>query len=286
MTTALVLAGGGVAGIAWELGVLRGLADAEPALADRILAADLVVGTSAGASVAAQITSGTPLDELYAAQLSSDSAEVAVDVDTEQLFARLGEAMAGASTPEESRRRVGAVASAAETVDPAVRLAAVDARLPVKQWPDRSLVLAAVDVETGDRVAFTRDSGVSLLDAVAASAAVPGVWPPVTIGGHRYMDGGAWSMANADLAVGAEHVLVVRPALEGAPDPWGDLAEEIETLAPAKVHVISADEASVAAFGTNALSPATRPASARAGRAVGAAHAARVAALWPVARPA
>ena len=61
MGTALVLAGGGVAGIAWELGVLRGLADLDPALAERVIAADVIIGTSAGSSVAAQITSGTPL---------------------------------------------------------------------------------------------------------------------------------------------------------------------------------------------------------------------------------
>ena len=62
-TTALVLSGGGVAGIAWELGVLRGIADVDPALAEAVLGADVVIGTSAGASVAAQITSGVPLDE-------------------------------------------------------------------------------------------------------------------------------------------------------------------------------------------------------------------------------
>ncbi|MFC3503923.1 patatin-like phospholipase family protein [Micromonospora krabiensis] len=280
MTNALVLAGGGVAGIAWELGVLRGLADADPALAERVIAADLVVGTSAGSTVAAQVTSGVPLDDLYQVQLDPETTEMEVDVDTEKLFTEYGAVLAGASDPQEARRRLGSLALAARTVDPAVRLAAIDARLRVKRWPDRDVRLPAVDAETGEVVVFTRESGASLVDAVAASCAVPGVWPPVAIDGRRYVDGGVRSMTNADLAAGAERVLVIQPSLEGAPQPWGDLDDEIAALAPAAVVVISADQASVDAFGTNALSPATRGPSARAGRAVGAAHAEAVAALW------
>ncbi|MEU1836004.1 patatin-like phospholipase family protein [Micromonospora chersina] len=280
MTNALVLAGGGVAGIAWELGVLRGLADADPTLADRILAADLIVGTSAGSAVAAQITSGVPLDDLYAAQLRPETAEIEVDVNMERLFAEYAAVLTGATGPEDARRRIGGIALAAQTVDPAVRLAAIDARLPVKQWPDRRVLLPAVDAESGDEAIFTRESGVTLRDAVAASCAVPGIWLPVTIGDRRYVDGGVRSMTNADLAAGADRVLIIQPTLADTPQPWGDLDAEIAALAPATVHVISADQASVDAFGTNALSPATRAASARAGRAVGAAHAAAVGVVW------
>src|SRR3954470_7724780 len=124
-STALVLAGGGVAGIAWELGVLRGLADADPALADRVLAADLVVGTSAGSSVAAQVTSGVPLDELYAAQLAPETAEIEGDLDLPALVARVKGAMAGASGTEAAGRRVGALALPPPTTAPARRLAAI-----------------------------------------------------------------------------------------------------------------------------------------------------------------
>ncbi|RKN23958.1 patatin-like phospholipase family protein [Micromonospora musae] len=280
MGSALVLAGGGVAGIAWELGVLRGLADADPALADRVIAADLVVGTSAGSAVAAQITNGTPLDDLYAAQLRPETAEIEVDVDTEKLFADYGAVLTGVSDPAEARRRLGALALAAQTVEPALRLAAIDARLPVKAWPGRDVRLPAVDADSGEVTVFTGDSGVSLRDAVAASCAVPGIWPPVAIGERRYIDGGVRSMTNADLAAGADRVLIIQPTLEGTPQPWGNLDDEIAALAPAKLHVISADQASVDAFGTNALSPATRGPAAQAGRAVGKAHAVAVAALW------
>ncbi|RKN31726.1 patatin-like phospholipase family protein [Micromonospora musae] len=280
MGSAMVLAGGGVAGIAWELGVLRGLADADPALADRVIAADLVVGTSAGSAVAAQITNGTPLDDLYAAQLRPETAEIEVDVDTEKLFADYGAVLTGVSDPAEARRRLGALALAAQTVEPALRLAAIDARLPVKAWPGRDVRLPAVDADSGEVTVFTGDSGVSLRDAVAASCAVPGIWPPVAIGERRYIDGGVRSMTNADLAAGADRVLIIQPTLEGTPQPWGNLDDEIAALAPAKLHVISADQASVDAFGTNALSPATRGPAAQAGRAVGKAHAVAVAALW------
>jgi NTE family protein len=277
---ALVLAGGGVAGIAWELGVLRGIADADPVLGGRILAADLVVGTSAGSSVAAQITSGLELDELYEAQLRPETAEIEVDVDMAKLFADIGAIMADASGAADAGRRLGSMALAAQSIDPAVRHAAVDARLPVKQWPDRQILLTAVDVETGELATFTRDSEVSLVDAVAASCAVPGVWPPVRIGVRRYIDGGARSMTNADLAAGAGRVLIIQPVLEGARQPWGELDAEIDALAPASTYVIRADQASLDAFGTNPLSPTTRAASARAGRVVGAAHAKRLGRLW------
>src|SRR5215469_4898613 len=65
MTYALVLGAGGVTGIAWETGLLKGLRDAGLDLTG----ADLVVGTSAGSVVAAQITTGVPLDELYGRQV-------------------------------------------------------------------------------------------------------------------------------------------------------------------------------------------------------------------------
>jgi len=109
---------------------------------------------------------------------------------------------------------------------------------------------------------------------------VPGVWPPVTIGGRRYIDGGVRSGTNADLAAGADRTLIVQTALAVAPRPWGGLDDEIGALAPGLAFVISADQASIDAFGSNPLSPATRGPAARAGRAVGAAGAAGLAAFW------
>lgn len=279
MGSALVLAGGGVAGIAWELGVLRGVLDVHPELADALLGTDVVIGTSAGSTVAAQLGGGTPLAELYDAQLDPGSAEIAVDVDLTALFERLGAATAGVTDPVEVRRRIAALALATDTVPEADRRAAVAARLPVQRWPTRDLRIPAVDAETGELVVFTRDSGVDLVDAVTASCAVPGVWPPATVNGRRYVDGGVRSGSNADLAAGHDVVLVVTPTLPDAPEPWGDLRAEIDSLAPARVVVIRADDASIAAFGTNPLAASTRGPSARAGREIGRLRAAEVAAL-------
>src|SRR6201995_56762 len=269
MKNALILAGGGVAGIAWELGVLRGLQDADPGLAARVLAADLVVGTSAGSAVAAQITSGVPLADLYQRQLSPDSAEIEVQLDMEQLLARFTAAVSATSSQDEALRAVGALALDADTVSEPERMVAVAARLPVPDWPDRLMLLPAVDARTGELTAFSKDSGVALADAVAASGAVPGIWPPVTINGRRYIDGGVRSPTNADLAAGYDRILIISPADPGQPVPFGALDEEIERLKPGQVYVVPADEASLTAFGTTPLSPATRGPGARAGRVVG-----------------
>src|ERR1700759_3995006 len=204
MRYALVLAGGGVAGIAGELGVLRGLQDAAPTLAGRVLAADLVVGTSAGSAVAAQITSGVPLDDLYQRQLSPDSAEIEVQLDMEQLLARFTAAVSATSSQDEALRAVGALALDADTVSEPERMVAVAARLPVPDWPDRLMLVPPGDPPARQHPAFSKDSGVALADAVAASCAVPGIWPPVTINGRRYNDGGISSATHADLARGYE----------------------------------------------------------------------------------
>jgi NTE family protein len=286
VTNALVLAGGGVAGIAWELGVLRGIADEDPELAARLIAAELIIGTSAGSSVAAQITSGSPLADLYDAQLRAETAEIEVDVDFEDMLRRYAAAVGGpddadeAPDPIEMRRRMGALALATPTIAEPVRLAAIAARLPRPQWPERTLLIPAVDAVTGETVVFNRESGVELVDAVAASCAVPGVWPPVTIGQRRFIDGGVRSGTNADLAAGADRILVVEPAPADAPQPLGNLDDEIEALRPGEAYVIWADQASVDAFGTNPLSPATRGPAARAGRAIGRAQAEAVADFW------
>ncbi|GAA3740366.1 patatin-like phospholipase family protein [Plantactinospora mayteni] len=280
MQRALVLAGGGVAGIAWELGVLLGIRDEVPELRPAVLDADVVVGTSAGSTVAAQVTSGTDLATLFDRQLEPTTTEIDVDVDLVGLTARITEATAGAASPQDARQRIAALALATPTVEEATRRAVVAARLPHPVWPDRTVLVPAVDAGTGELTVFTRDSGVDLVDAVTASCAVPGVWPPATINGRRYVDGGVRSGTNADLAQGADRVLVITPSPPDAPEPLGGLADEIERLRPAEVLVVHADGASVAAFGSNPLSPATRGPAAQAGRVVGRAHAAEIARFW------
>jgi NTE family protein len=265
----LVLAGGFVAGVAWELGVLRGLQDADVDLLANVIAADTVVGTSAGSTVAAQITSGTPLDALYGAQLSEDSVDIEVDVDMPALMARFANIAETATSAIDLRRRIGAQLAGKSAVDETTYRASRGARLGVQTWPTRDVRLVAVDVGSGEPMVFTRDSGVALVDAVAASSAFPGIWPPVTIGAHRYMDGAVRSPTNADLATGCDRVLVLTPSSADSPQPFGGLEDEIKLLEPAEVRVVYADAASLQAFGTNPVSPSTRSAAAKAGRDLG-----------------
>ena len=157
---ALVLAGGGVAGIAWELGVLLGIRGGAPDLAPRIEDADVIVGTSAGSTVAAQISTGRDLQELFDRQLTETSSEIEVDFDVDSMMALFGSAFAEATSPEDMRRRIGALALAADTVPEDVRRLAVQGRLPVQEWSDRAVLIPAIDAETGELTVFTRDSGV------------------------------------------------------------------------------------------------------------------------------
>ena len=278
---ALVLAGGGVAGIAWETGVLLGIQDAEPRAAAKILGPPTaLVGTSAGAAVAAQIATGAVLQDLFDAQLADETAELFVEIDLASFGAMMADAVSAATSPEDARRRIGAIALAADTPSTAARRAVIEARLTVRSWGDRSLRLTAVDAESGELRVFDRDSGVELVDAVMASCAVPGVWPVVEIDGHRYMDGGMRSGSNADLAAGASRVLIITPSTEQTPMGPAVSPAELDALAPGRVNVVYADAASVASFGMNPLDPAARRPAALAGREVGRRVASEIADFW------
>ncbi len=271
---ALVLAGGGIAGIAWETGVLRGIADEAPAAARLMLDSDVLVGTSAGSAVAAQLSSGSTLEELYDRQVADSSAEIdsGVDIDTiaEIFLAALREPYEKSlDKTRQQMQRIGAVALSTKTVSEPVRRQVIAQRLPSQDWPERVLRLTAIDVATGELVVFDRESGVHLVDAVAASCAVPGAWPPVTIAGRRYMDGGVGSSVNLGVAGDCDVAVVLVPSGADAPSPFGDgPAAEISSFAGAAFAVF-ADDNSLAAFGPNPLDPRCRIASAAAGRAQG-----------------
>lgn len=279
---ALVLAGGGVTGVAWELGVLVGLHDG--GLDAR--AADRIVGTSAGSVVGALVGSGVDFETLFAGQLvpPEQSAERAGAIDTEAMMAAFARLMtAGPVSGDALRARIGQWALGAMAIPEEERRAIIAARLPIQEWPARSeLKIVAVDVETGVPRIFDRDSGVALVDAVAASCAVPGVWPPVSIEGQRYMDGGMRSTTNADLAEGYARILLLCPLGLANMGPLGNPAEEVAELerAGSAVHVVTPDTASVQAIGPNVLDPAYRAGATRAGRAQGQALADSLRSFW------
>lgn len=265
-----MLAGGGLAGIAWETGILQGIADQSPGTAQALLEADVLVGTSAGSTVAAQLGSGLGLAELFDRQTAETTAElnpgVAIDDITGLFLAALG--TPGATT-EQKLQKIGAVALSTPTVSEAVRRDVIARRLPVHHWPEREIRIPAIDVDTGELRVFDNRSRVDLVDAVAASCAVPGAWPPVTIDGRRYMDGGVGSTVNMAVAADCAVAVVLLPSGRNAPSPFGaGAAAEIAAFDGA-VFPVFADEQSLAAFGPNPLDPACRRPSALAGRAQG-----------------
>ncbi|HEY6575332.1 MAG TPA: patatin-like phospholipase family protein [Mycobacterium sp.] len=267
---ALVLAGGGLAGIGWETGILRGIADEAPETAKALLDLDVFVGTSAGSTVAAQLGSGLGLDILFDRQTAASSTELNPDVGIDEIADLFVTAMLTPNTTTaEKLQKIGAVALSTQTVTEAVRRNVIAQRLPSHDWPNRVLRITAIDTATGELVMFDRNSGVGLVDAVAASCAVPGVWPPVTIGERRYMDGGVGSSVNMVLANDCDVAVVLVPSGKSAPSPFGDgAAEEVEALGGSAFGVFADDE-SIAAFGPNPLDPACRKPSALAGREQG-----------------
>ncbi len=276
---ALVLGGGGVAGIAWMTGLLAGLADA----GEDVSGAELIIGTSAGATVAAQLGSGLPLTELFARQTEPalQSAEILAELDLAKLGAEIAGYLAGVTTPDQILRQIGAYALAAATVPEATRRAVIASRLPSHGWPARRLRLTAVDAGSGELRVFDAASGVSLVDAVAASCAVPGIWPPVTIGDRRYVDGGVRSSDNADLAAGSSRITVISPLGLDSPLPSPlPLREVVRRLRAdgSDVTVIAPDGAAAAAIGANPLDPGTRVPAAQAGLAQGRAGLTQIAA--------
>jgi NTE family protein len=293
---ALVLGGGGAAGNAWEIGIIAGLAEAG---LDMTEAADLVVGTSAGATAAAQVRSGIPPAELLASVLSppvqpvGQNRERPPSLPMAMVFERMGAIGAAATSAADLQRAMGAFGLESDSIlgpGAGQRRAMVAARLPRPEWPERPMIVVAVNAHTGELAAFDRGSGVELVDAVTASCALPGLVPTVSINGTRYIDGGVRSLDNADLASGYAHVVVLSPlgGRSGPPPegqfeglrrlPGADLGSQVEDLRKqgSRVEVITPDAGSRTAMGTNQMDPATRIPAARAGFAQGKQEATRV----------
>jgi NTE family protein len=292
---ALVLGGGGAAGNAWSIGVIAGLLDGGLDVTD----ADLIIGTSAGSTAAAQITSASPT-QLLADILSAAPQQRTGPAGSDGRRAPMGpvadhmrmtsEIIAAAEDAADMRRRLGAAAlemdAASDGSGQARWRATVAARLPSQLWPDQAMLIVAVDADTGEPLVFDRHSGVDLADAVAASCANGFGVPPYGIGDTRYIDGGyRRSSENADLAVGYGRVLVLSP-LGGrtrAPLDWGmQLAVQADELraAGSRVETVLPDSDSRNAFGGNLTDPSTRPPAARAGYDQGRALAEQLTEFW------
>jgi NTE family protein len=291
---ALVLHGGGSAGQAWEIGVIAGLLEAGL----DVTGADLIIGTSAGSTAAAQITGAAPA-ELLAAILDAApprQADLAWSGGgrgplrpSPGHLERTSRIIAAAADAADMRRRLGAAAleldAASDGSGPARWRATVAARLPSQHWPERKVLITAVDARTGEPVVFDRDSGVDLADAVAASTSNGFGVPPYPIGGQRYIDGGYRRNENADLAAGYRLVLVLSPfgGRSRHPPEWGmQLAAQVDELRAggSTVETIFPDGDARRAFGASMMDPATRPPAARAGYHQGRAQAGPLSAFW------
>ena len=292
---ALVLGGGGSAGNAWLIGVIGGLFDAGLDVTE----ADLIIGTSAGSTAAVQITSASPTQLLadirsaappqQTGPASSDGRRVPIGPVADHMR-RTSEIIGAAAGAADMRRRLGAAAleldAASDGSGQTRWRATVAARLPSQHWPDRTVLITAVDAHTGDPVVFGRHSGVGLVDAVAASTANGFGVPPYGIRDSRYIDGGyRRSSENADLAAGYGRVLVLSP-LGGrtrAPLEWGmHLAAQVDELRAggSRVETVLPDSESRSAFGSNLMDLSARPAAARAGYDQGSARAEQLSEFW------
>jgi NTE family protein len=295
---ALVLGGGGAAGNAWEIGVIAGLFDAGLDVTE----ADLIIGTSAGSTTAAQISSGTPPTTLLAGILAeapqprtgrgagSDGGR-GPNAPVADLLEMTNGIIADAEDAADMRRRLGAAAlemdSGSGSSGQEQRRAVVAARLPSEEWPQRPMLITAVDAHTGEPVVFDRHSGVDLADAVAASTCFGfGAFGPYTVGDNRYIDGGyRASSENADLAAGYGRVLVLSPfgGRSRMPPDWGiHLAAQVDELRArgSRVETIFPDSSSRDLIGVNALDLSTRPPAARGGYDQGRALAEQLTEFW------
>ncbi len=282
---ALVLGGGGALGISWEVGLLSGLLEEGIAVAG----ADLIAGTSAGSVVGTQIALGKTLPELMAEQMEPDDGRISALLAGSEPAATLQLFMRWAGIKEVTQAicaEIGAAALAAKTVSEAHWVAYFEDHIGESDWPERSLLLTAVDCESGKFQTWDGGSGVGLGRAVASSCAVPGLFPAVTIKGRRFTDGGVRSGTSADLASGYDSVLIVAPigARSDGIDPLlGRQARgEAEALSAAgtSVELVFPDAAALEAMGLNRMDTSRRDVTAQAGVAQGKAVASRLAASW------
>ena len=293
-TRALVLGGGGPVGIAWESGLIAGLARRGVDLGK----ADFTMGTSAGSFVGARLAMGadasTLADPILAEVERTASApregQARAPADLSKLMELMAQSRDGRRNPAEVRAEIGAFALAADTPSEDEFIASFGrafADLPETAWPERGFACTAVDAVDGGFKLWTKESGVGVARAVASSCSVPGVYPPVTLGGRRYIDGGMRSPTNADMASGYDLVVVVALRLgasagAAAAGIEAQFDQEIESLKEggATVVVLTPDDASVAAFGPNLMDFRRRGAAARAGLAQGAGHAEDLKVFW------
>jgi NTE family protein len=259
--------------IGWELGVLRGLQGGGVDLGRF----DVVIGTSAGAIAGAIAASGSPLEAIApVADRDQRLAALLGQMDPALTAAAWPVLAAGGTSDQAHRAEVGAVARQTRIAQDDY-VEAIGQYVPQVPWP-RRLIVAAVDADDGASTAWGVDAGVPLVRAAAASAAVPGLFPPVTIAGRRYMDGAVRSPTSADLAANCDLVVIVAAPSRSA-DTDRQIAAETASVRAAGGEIIEIrpDDESGAAFGLDPFDGQRQALVFDAGRRQGEAAAGRVA---------
>lgn len=296
MTRALVLGGGGPVGVAWEVGLAAGLQQEDIRLVD----ADLFVGTSAGSIVGAMLALGRPPVDLLATQhaISSEPAPRGTTngaFDLGPLIQQFIKLYTSDAPPQQLRADIGRFAldaKVAMTEEEWLTTFQNGDLIAIGDWPAKPYICTAVDAETGEFVTWSKDRSVPLARAIASSCCVPGIFPPVTINGRRYIDGGMKSATNAELAAGHDRVIVVSvtAGMERAATAFPALAERAKkrmdeelsaiTSKGGQVRTIIPDEESAAVFGTNLMDFSRRGEIADAGLRQGKLEAANLRDFW------
>jgi NTE family protein len=277
-------------GIAWELGLAAGLEERGV----RIAAADRIVGTSAGSFAGAALASGRTAEALVRAQVEQQERERAARKaapdgerraapDLAPLMKFMSRLPAQGEPPAAMRAEIGAFALGAKTMPEAQFVASFGSIAnPGEKWP-RGFACTAVDAVDGSFHVWEESSGVDLGHAIASSCSVPGVFPPITIHGRRYIDGGMRSATNFDLGKGYERVLLVAVLSNmGLDFMRARIDGEVAALkaSGAKVELITPDANCREAFGNNLMDASRRGDVALAGVGQGRTEAERIAAFW------
>jgi NTE family protein len=278
MGRALVLGGGGALARAWEIGLLSGLAAKG---LDLVGTADIVIGTSAGAIVAACRLTGADYEDLYRNQLNGPAPSTGRM--SLGLALHLGWLMIRHRDPARYRLAVGRFASTVTTMSATQRRDEIASRLPGDAWPLQRLVVTAVDALTGELVSLTRESGLSLIDAVTASTAAPGICPVVKASGRAFIDGGIASVTNVALAAGHDRIVVLAPFTRGNGPVRGvhdELAQVHRDNARLQAMVLAPDKLARRAIGYNPTDASRSADVVRAGRTQADAVASELDPIW------
>jgi NTE family protein len=206
---AIILGGGGRYGNSWELGYLFGLEKAGISIRN----ADVIVGTSAGSKVGTLLSSDLNWKEIWEEQIEKASNEDSPisNEDMNKLFKEYNEIALKSVSPKDWVIKMGEISLKTPNIqDETSRISDIGKDLgsikPV--WPEQ-LRIIVTNLERSERIVLSKDSNVDILEALAASTALPGVWRPVNIKGNYYYDGGSYSMENPDVVKDADIMLIL-----------------------------------------------------------------------------